>query len=204
MWKKNITPIFQSRRNWKKIEKVRRRNKETRISVLTLTVCYKISLDSRLFIFILSLLQFDGLIVTSEALFSLLNGDEIFSTFRDEMSANQSITVFVKVYIYVFIGVFIFLILSQFIALISISYSKTAKRLEKVRQMQAVTDSLLHTTYIHTLYKYVPCMHSTHTALCKHNHVSTALHLSMVCVHQVCQSHCTMLYTLSLCHARVQ
>ena len=60
--------------------------------------------------------------VTSECLFSLINGDDMFATYKGMSSASQAAYVFSKVYLYVFIALFIYVVLSVFISLISDTY----------------------------------------------------------------------------------
>lgn len=67
-------------------------------------------------------LQFRTLGKSSEALFSLLNGDDMFATFFTINDSNTVVKVFGTVYIYVFVSLFIYVVLSLFIAIITDTY----------------------------------------------------------------------------------
>ncbi|CAO2600375.1 Mcoln3 [Lemmus lemmus] len=69
--------------------------------------------------------QFRSLNRVSECLFSLINGDDMFSTFAKMQQIQQKSTLvwlFSRLYLYSFISLFIYLVLSLFIALITDSY----------------------------------------------------------------------------------
>lgn len=66
--------------------------------------------------------KFVDLSVTSECLFSLLNGDDMFATYKEMPQTSPAIWVFSKVYLYLFISLFIYVVLSVFIGLISDTY----------------------------------------------------------------------------------
>ncbi|XP_064385515.1 mucolipin-3-like [Halichondria panicea] len=59
---------------------------------------------------------------TSECLFSLLNGDDMFATYNEMSQASMAAWVFSKIYLYTFISLFIYVVLSVFISLISDTY----------------------------------------------------------------------------------
>jgi mucolipin 3 len=59
---------------------------------------------------------------TSENLFALLNGDDIYNTYQEMSRASFSAWIFSKVYLYAFISLFIYVVLSVFISLISDTY----------------------------------------------------------------------------------
>uniref|UniRef100_A0A914DHW8 Polycystin cation channel PKD1/PKD2 domain-containing protein n=1 Tax=Acrobeloides nanus TaxID=290746 RepID=A0A914DHW8_9BILA len=63
-------------------------------------------------------MKFRTLSQSSEALFSLLNGDDMFATFYTIDDSNTTIKIFGKIYIYVFVALFIYMVLSVFIAII--------------------------------------------------------------------------------------
>ncbi|VDK78142.1 unnamed protein product [Litomosoides sigmodontis] len=67
-------------------------------------------------------LKFRTLGKSSEALFSLLNGDDMFATFFTIDDSNTVIKVFGTVYIYIFVSLFIYVVLSLFIAIIMDAY----------------------------------------------------------------------------------
>ncbi|KAI3388866.1 hypothetical protein SNEBB_005855 [Seison nebaliae] len=67
-------------------------------------------------------IKFRSLSVTSDNLFALLNGDEIFVTYTALKSNNQFIQILLQIYLYVFIFLFIYVVLSLFLAVILDSY----------------------------------------------------------------------------------
>jgi len=58
----------------------------------------------------------------SECLFSLVNGDDIFTTFATMSDANPVMWWYSRIYLYVFISLFIYVILSVFISVIMDTY----------------------------------------------------------------------------------
>lgn len=66
--------------------------------------------------------KFRTLSGSSEALFSLLNGDDMFVTFSTISDSNTIIKTFGTVYIYIFVTLFIYVVLSLFIAIIMDAY----------------------------------------------------------------------------------
>ncbi|KAE9416306.1 hypothetical protein Angca_002440, partial [Angiostrongylus cantonensis] len=67
-------------------------------------------------------MKFRTLRESSEALFSLMNGDDMFATFYTINDSNTTIKVFGTVYIYCFVSMFIYVVLSLFIAIIMDAY----------------------------------------------------------------------------------
>ncbi|XP_014776211.1 mucolipin-3 isoform X1 [Octopus bimaculoides] len=67
-------------------------------------------------------IKFRHLSTTSECLFSLVNGDDMFVTFSALQTSNSFIWFYSRVYLYCFIGIFIYVVLSLFIAVIMDSY----------------------------------------------------------------------------------
>ena len=67
-------------------------------------------------------IQFRDPIVTSDCLFSLINGDDMFATYKGMSKAPTAAYIFSKVYLYIFIALFIYVVLSVFISLISDTY----------------------------------------------------------------------------------
>lgn len=66
--------------------------------------------------------KFYSISSTSECLFSLINGDDMFATFNMVASNNMMIWGFSRVYLYFFVVMFIYVVLSLFIAIIMDSY----------------------------------------------------------------------------------
>jgi len=66
--------------------------------------------------------KFRSLVVTSEALFSLINGDDMYMTYEEMSLNNQYAWVFSQIYLYLFISLFIYVVLSLFIAVITDTY----------------------------------------------------------------------------------
>lgn len=69
--------------------------------------------------------KFRTLTITSETLFSLLNGDDMFATFR--MLEPGGPHIFSQIYLYSFICIFIYTVLSLFIAVVMDSYDTIKK-----------------------------------------------------------------------------
>lgn len=67
-------------------------------------------------------LQFRSLNTVSECLFSLINGDDMFPTFKDMQQKNNLVWIFSRVYLYTFVSLFIYMILSLFITIITDTY----------------------------------------------------------------------------------
>lgn len=66
--------------------------------------------------------QFQNPWVTSECLFSLMNGDDIFFTFKRMNTSSQLVYAFSQMYLYIFISLFIYVVLNVFISLIADTY----------------------------------------------------------------------------------
>ena len=69
--------------------------------------------------------QFRTLSSTSECLFALVNGDELYMTFSALTNANVYMWWYSRVYLYVFISLFIYVVLSVFISVIMDTYETT-------------------------------------------------------------------------------
>lgn len=67
-------------------------------------------------------MKFKTLAMTSECLYALLNGDDVFATFAITDPSVPVIWWFSRVYIYLFIALFVYVVLSLFIAIICDSY----------------------------------------------------------------------------------
>ncbi|TKS74658.1 Mucolipin-2 [Collichthys lucidus] len=74
--------------------------------------------------------KFEGLSRVAECLFSLLNGDDMFTTFAQLKDKNTLVWLFSRAYLYSFISLFIYMVLSLFIALITDAY-ETIKNYQK-------------------------------------------------------------------------
>jgi len=66
--------------------------------------------------------KFQTLMSTSECLFSLINGDDMFATFSSIPADSLSVWVYSRVYLYTFICLFIYVVLSLFISIIMDTY----------------------------------------------------------------------------------
>uniref|UniRef100_A0A8C7NTG7 Mucolipin TRP cation channel 2 n=1 Tax=Oncorhynchus mykiss TaxID=8022 RepID=A0A8C7NTG7_ONCMY len=66
--------------------------------------------------------KFEGLSRVAESLFSLVNGDDMYTTFAQLKDKNSLVWLFSRVYLYSFISLFIYMVLSLFIALITDAY----------------------------------------------------------------------------------
>lgn len=66
--------------------------------------------------------KFRTLNTVSECLFSLVNGDDMFPTFKNMKQKSSLVWIFSRVYLYSFVSLFIYMILSLFITLITDTY----------------------------------------------------------------------------------
>ena len=80
---------------------------------------------------IFQLSQFQTISSTSECLFSLVNGDDMFATFAGMSERSALVWWFSRLYLYSFISLFIYVVLSLFIALIMDTYETIKVRLLK-------------------------------------------------------------------------
>ncbi|XP_032381517.1 mucolipin-3 isoform X2 [Etheostoma spectabile] len=76
--------------------------------------------------------MFRTLNTVSECLFSLINGDDMFSTFNNIQQKSSLVWIFSKVYLYTFVSLFIYMILSLFITIITDTY-------DTIKQQQSAT-----------------------------------------------------------------
>ncbi|XP_067086349.1 mucolipin-3-like isoform X1 [Osmerus mordax] len=74
--------------------------------------------------------KFRTLNTVSECLFSLINGDDMFPTFKGMQQKSNLVWLFSRVYLYTFVSLFIYMILSLFITLITNTYD-TIKQQQK-------------------------------------------------------------------------
>ncbi|XP_043086288.1 mucolipin-3 isoform X2 [Puntigrus tetrazona] len=66
--------------------------------------------------------KFRTLNVVSESLFSLINGDDMFATFKNMQQKSEVVWLFSRLYLYTFVSLFIYMVLSLFITLITDTY----------------------------------------------------------------------------------
>ncbi|XP_030289816.1 mucolipin-3 isoform X2 [Sparus aurata] len=66
--------------------------------------------------------KFRTLNTVSECLFSLINGDDMFPTFKNMKQKSSLVWTFSRVYLYTFVSLFIYMILSLFITIITDTY----------------------------------------------------------------------------------
>ncbi|XP_076829253.1 mucolipin-3 isoform X2 [Brachyhypopomus gauderio] len=114
-------------------------------------------------------------------LFSMINGDEIYSTFSKLRERSSLVWFFSRIYIYSFISIFTYMVLSLFIAIITETYENIKVRMS---EQQRCTRS----AHVHTLSP------GTHTQpRCTH---STQLHAERTCTRST-QLHAQRRYTRS-------
>jgi len=87
--------------------------------------------------------KFRSLIVASEALFSLINGDDMYMTYEEMSKKSFATWVFSQIFLYLFISLFIYLVLSAFIAVIEDEYDGVNEWDEKGRPPQSVVEKVL-------------------------------------------------------------
>lgn len=89
--------------------------------------------------------QFRHLSTTSECLFSLVNGDDMFTTFSATVTEDIVVWYFSRIYLYLFISLFIYAVLNLFIAVILDTYEtiKVSVISEKLKLLLC-TECLLH------------------------------------------------------------
>ncbi|KAJ8408510.1 hypothetical protein AAFF_G00259240 [Aldrovandia affinis] len=66
--------------------------------------------------------KFRTINTVSECLFSLINGDDMFPTFKDMQQKSYLVWVYSRLYLYSFVSLFIYMVLSLFITLITDTY----------------------------------------------------------------------------------
>ncbi|XP_073331804.1 mucolipin-3 isoform X2 [Pagrus major] len=76
--------------------------------------------------------KFRTLNTVSECLFSLINGDDMFPTFKNMKHKSSLVWTFSRVYLYTFVSLFIYMILSLFITIITDTY-------DTIKQQQSGT-----------------------------------------------------------------
>ncbi|KAF5279758.1 hypothetical protein FQA39_LY05448 [Lamprigera yunnana] len=95
-------------------------------------------------------IKFRSLATTSECLFSLLNGDDMFATFSIMESKSTMLWWYSRIYLYCFISVYIYVILSLFIAVIMDAYDTI-----KIYYNQGFPGTDLHVFIGNTTYENV-------------------------------------------------
>ncbi|KAG5275641.1 hypothetical protein AALO_G00122940 [Alosa alosa] len=83
--------------------------------------------------------KFRSLNTVSECLFSLINGDDMFPTFKDMQQKSYLVWLYSRVYLYTFVSLFIYMVLSLFITLITDTYETI-----KHQQQEGSLESELH------------------------------------------------------------
>ncbi|KAM4605249.1 mucolipin-3 [Polymixia lowei] len=84
--------------------------------------------------------KFRTLDKVTDCLFSLINGDDMYSTFQKMREKSYMVWLFSRLYLYSFISLFIYMVLSLFIALITDTYETIKQHQEEKRsvsQLQA-------------------------------------------------------------------
>lgn len=69
--------------------------------------------------------------MVTDCLFSLINGDEIYSTFTKLREKTYLVWLFSRIYVYTFISIFTYMVLSLFIALITDTYETIKVKINK-------------------------------------------------------------------------
>ncbi|KAK0412434.1 hypothetical protein QR680_006209 [Steinernema hermaphroditum] len=77
---------------------------------------------------------------TSKTLFSLLNGDDMFTTFVTVESSNTAVLLFSTVYVYVFVSLFIYVLLSLVIAIFENAWYRTVEDRDRYRLPEQKTN----------------------------------------------------------------
>jgi len=72
-------------------------------------------------------IKFRSLSTTSECLFSLINGDDMFATFTIMSNKSTTLWWFCRIYLYTFISLYIYVVLSLFISVIMDAYDTIKK-----------------------------------------------------------------------------
>ncbi|VDP30515.1 unnamed protein product [Soboliphyme baturini] len=67
-------------------------------------------------------MKFRTLMMSSECLYSLINGDDMFATFSTTSDKSTAVLWFSRIYFYTFISLFIYVVLSLFISILMDSY----------------------------------------------------------------------------------
>uniref|UniRef100_A0A3Q2YLW4 Mucolipin TRP cation channel 3 n=1 Tax=Hippocampus comes TaxID=109280 RepID=A0A3Q2YLW4_HIPCM len=86
--------------------------------------------------------KFRTLNTVSECLFSLINGDDMFPTFKNMKQKSNLIWIFSRVYLYSFVSLFIYMILSLFITIITDTYDTIKQQQQTGRPMSELQQFL--------------------------------------------------------------
>lgn len=76
--------------------------------------------------------QFRTFNLAADCLFSMINGDEVYSSFKKLRDKTYVVWLFSRVYIYSFISLFTYMVLSLFIAIITDTYETIKASLLKL------------------------------------------------------------------------
>ncbi|XP_041475423.1 mucolipin-3-like [Lytechinus variegatus] len=102
--------------------------------------------------------KFKTLSISVECMFSLINGDDMYATFREMSTNNTTIYVFSRIYLYTFISLFIYVVLSLIIAVIMDTY-ETMKEYQRTGHVEG----RLHCFMAETCDESIPGRGSFHT-----------------------------------------
>lgn len=105
-------------------------------------------------------MKFRSLATTSECLFSLINGDDMFATFSIMSFKSPMLWWYSRIYLYSFIGLYIYVIISLFITVISDAYG-TIKRYYKHGFPKTDLQKFIGKTIIEDLSSGIYCSEST-------------------------------------------
>uniref|UniRef100_A0A4W4DZW0 Mucolipin TRP cation channel 3 n=1 Tax=Electrophorus electricus TaxID=8005 RepID=A0A4W4DZW0_ELEEL len=81
--------------------------------------------------------KFRSLNTVCECLFSLINGDDMFTTFKTMQQKSYLVWLFGRVYLYTFVSLFIYMVLSLFITLITDTYETIKVDTEPASELHA-------------------------------------------------------------------
>ena len=110
--------------------------------------------------------QFRSLASTSECLFSLINGDDMYATFSIMSFKSPMLWWYSRIYLYCFISLYIYVVINLFISILvdayeTIKVNKMGSALERLFWM--VISKVLHT--VHFLFKNEFILQNTFTGL---------------------------------------
>uniref|UniRef100_A0A915JRZ9 Polycystin cation channel PKD1/PKD2 domain-containing protein n=1 Tax=Romanomermis culicivorax TaxID=13658 RepID=A0A915JRZ9_ROMCU len=96
-------------------------------------------------------MKFRDLMTTSECLFALINGDDMFATFTTTAEENASVVWFARIYLYIFISLFIYIVLSLFISIIMDAYEIIKDKYCPVAQSSILKDFIAECDDVSTI-----------------------------------------------------
>lgn len=94
-------------------------------------------------------IKFRSLATTSECLFSLINGDDMFATFSIMSSKSIMLWWFSRIYLYSFISLYIYVVLSLFISVIMDAYDTIKKYYKNGFPLSDLKQFMVHMNNIH-------------------------------------------------------